>query len=158
MRNAKTVVSFLQRPKWFARIAKCELILSHPCYLPIRIKLCEVRNAKRETVFSICQGNPFSRNAKRERLKLEKENCAKCEMRNWTFVKWLDIFVGGKKSDLTKETGHFRCWIIGYGKISHWERYALDQKNWTFSSSPLIWAHLRSSALICAYMRSFSTF
>ena len=50
----------------------------------------------------------------------------------------LDIFVGGKKSDLTKKTGHFRPWIIGDGKIRHWEKYELDQKNWTFSSSPSV--------------------
>ena len=48
----------------------------------------------------------------------------------------LDIFVG-KKSDLTKKTGHFRPWIIGDGKIRHWEKYELDQKNWTYSSSPI---------------------
>ena len=50
----------------------------------------------------------------------------------------LDIFVGGKKSDLTKKTGHFRPWIIGDGKIRHWEKYGLDQKNWTYSSSPIV--------------------
>ena len=56
----------------------------------------------------------------------------------------LDIFVGGKKSDLTKKTGHFRPWIIGDGKIRHWEKYELDQKNWTFSSSPMSLDIMRS--------------
>ena len=68
-------------------------------------------------VFNKYQGNPFARTAKCEKRKVsvserklrEMRNAKWREKRNWTFVMGLDIFVGGKKSDLTK-------------------------KNWTFSS------------------------
>ena len=56
-----------------------------------------MRNAKRETVFSICQGNPFSRNAKceKEKVELEVRERELREMRN-------------AKLDICQVTGHFR--------------------------------------------------